>query len=88
MAMAHRVAYLVKVYNVPMCLVVNIDQARVHLVPIGGDHTWETRKAKHIQVLGIENKRQITTIVSSSTKGHCYLRKLCFKGQQIVHSHT
>jgi hypothetical protein len=87
MAMAHKVAYLVKVYNVPMCLVVNIDQTRVHLVPIKGDQTWETRKAKHVQVLGIEDKRQITTIISSSTKGHCYLCKLCFKGQQIIHSH-
>jgi hypothetical protein len=68
MAMAHRVAYLVKVYNILMCLVVNIDQTRVHLVPVGGDRTWETRGAKHVQVLGIEDKRQTIVIVSSSAK--------------------
>jgi hypothetical protein len=46
-------------YNIPMCIVVNIDQIGVHLVPSGGDQTWETRGAKHVQVLGIEEKRQI-----------------------------
>jgi hypothetical protein len=48
MAMAHRVAYLVKVYNIPMCLIVNTNQIQLHLVPIGGDRTWETRGAKHV----------------------------------------
>jgi hypothetical protein len=56
-------------YNIPPCLVVNTDQIGVHLLPIGGDQTWERKGAKHIQVLGIENKRQITTIVSTSTNG-------------------
>jgi hypothetical protein len=50
-SMAHRVAYLVKMYNIPPCLVVNTNQTRVHLVPIGGDQTWARKGAKHIQVL-------------------------------------
>lgn len=68
MAMAHRVTCLVKVYNIPMCLVINTNQTKVHLVPTKGNQTWETRGAKHVQVLGIENKRQITTIISSLAK--------------------
>ncbi len=67
--MAHQIAYLVKIYNIPPCLVVNIDQTKVHLVPTRGDQTWERKEAKHIQVLGIENKRQITIVVSSSANG-------------------
>jgi len=38
-AMAHKVAYLVKTYNIPACLVINIDQTRVHLVPNKSDKT-------------------------------------------------
>ncbi len=69
MAMAHRVAYFVKVYNVLMCLIVNTYQTRVHLVPTKGDRTWEIRGAIHVQVLGIEDKRKITIVVSSSAEG-------------------
>lgn len=69
MAMAHRVAYLVKVYNILMCLIVNTYQIEVHLVPIGGDWTYEIRGAKLVQVLGIEDKRQIITVVSSLADG-------------------
>jgi hypothetical protein len=87
MAMACRVAYLVKVYNIPMCLIVNINQIGVHLVPTRGDWTWETRGAKHVEVLGIEDKRQITIVVSFSTERSLLLYKLCYKGQQIIHSH-
>jgi hypothetical protein len=32
--MDYRVAYLVKIYNIPPTLVVNNDQIGVHLVPI------------------------------------------------------
>jgi hypothetical protein len=62
MAMAHRVAYLVKVYNIPLCLIINTNQIGVHLVPTGGNRTWETRGVKHVQVSWIEHKRQITII--------------------------
>jgi hypothetical protein len=61
--MAHQVAYLVKMYNIPPCLIVNANKIGVHLVPTGGDQTWERKGAKHIQVSGIEDKRQIVTIV-------------------------
>ncbi len=56
-------------YNIPPCLVVNTDQIEVHLVPIRRDQTWERKGTKDIQVIGIEDKRQITILVSFSTKG-------------------
>ncbi len=58
-------------------LVVNIDQIGVHLMPMGVDRTWEIQGAKHIQVFGIEDKRQIINIVSSLVNGNCCLYKLC-----------
>jgi hypothetical protein len=41
--MTQRIAYLVKCYNIPCELVVNINQTRVHLVPTGGTRTWEVK---------------------------------------------
>jgi hypothetical protein len=79
-AMAHMVAYIVKAYNIPTCLVINTYQTRIHLVPTRGDRTWETKGAKHIQVLGIEDKKQITTIVSSSTNGTLLPLQIVFQG--------
>jgi len=64
--MTHRATYLVKVYNIPMYLVVNKDQIGIHLIPIKKYQTWETIGVKHVQVLGIIDKRQNMTIVSSS----------------------
>jgi hypothetical protein len=46
--MAYKVAYLVKSYNIPTTLVINIDQTCVHLVPTRGEMTWEMKgKKKH-----------------------------------------
>jgi len=55
--MAHMVVYLIKAYSIPTCLVINTYQTGVHLVPTRGDTTWETKGAKHIQVLGIKDKK-------------------------------
>lgn len=52
--MTFRVVYLVKLYNIPSTLVVNFDQIGIHLV---------TKGAKHIHVLGIVDKEQITSII-------------------------
>jgi hypothetical protein len=67
--MTHKVAYLVKVYNIPTYLVVNKDQIGIHFIPIRKDQTWETIGVKHVKVLGIVDKRQNMSIVSSSMNG-------------------
>ena len=64
--MAQRIAYLVKCYNVPCELVVNTDQTRIHLVPTSGTETWKKKGSKHVAVIEIEDKRQVTVTVSSS----------------------
>jgi hypothetical protein len=80
MAMAHRVVYVVKVYNIPMCLIINTNRIGVHLLPSKGNQTWETRGVKHVQVLGIEDKKQITIVVSSSTKRSLLPLQVVFQG--------
>ena len=78
--MAQRCAYLVKVHNIPMELVVNSDQTGIHLVPTGGSRTWETKGSKHVKVHGAEDKRQITVAVSSAANGHCLPFQVIFQG--------
>ncbi len=63
--MAYRVAYLAKAYDIPPPLNVNNDQISIYLVPTVGKCTWESRGSKHIHVFGIENKWQVTMVVSS-----------------------
>ncbi len=65
--MAYHIACLDKAYNIPPSLVVNSDKIDIHLVPTSRKCTWESRGSKHIHVLGIKDKRQVTMVVSSST---------------------
>ena len=62
-----RITYLVKAHSIAPELVINTDQTRIHLVPAGGARTWAEKGSKHVQILGMEDKRQITISVSSST---------------------
>jgi hypothetical protein len=77
--MAYRVVYLAALYKIPLELVVNTNQTGMHLVPTDESQTWEKRGAKNIEVLGIEDKRQIT-IISSIASGE--LLPLC--GMYII----
>ncbi len=67
---AHRVAYLVKTYNVLASLVINTNQTRIHLVPTSGEKTWEKKGSKDIHVIKVENKRQIIVAISSAINGN------------------
>ncbi len=79
-SMAHQVVYLVKMYNIPPCLVVDTNQTRVHLVPTRGDQTWGKKGSKHVQVLGIEDKRKIAIVVSFSTNWSMLPLQVVFQG--------
>ena len=78
--MAHRTAYLVKAHSIPPELVVNTDQTGIHLVPTGGTRTWAEKGSKHVQVLGMEDKRQITATLSSSATGQLLPLQIVFTG--------
>jgi hypothetical protein len=76
--MVYYIAYLVKLNLIPPCLVVNTDQTRIHLVPTPGERTWESKGSKHIQVLRVEDKRQVTLVVSFTVNGNLLLEQVVF----------
>ena len=76
--MSQRIAYLVKAYSIPHELVVNTDQTGIHLVPTRGAHTWALKGSKHVLVHGIEDKRQITVLVSLSVARGLLLFQVVF----------
>jgi hypothetical protein len=67
--MVYRTTYLINTYSTPPAFVVNNDKIGIHLVPNSGERTWEPKGTKHVQVLGLEDKRQMTMIVSSNVVG-------------------
>ncbi len=58
----------------------NSDQIRVHLVPNGNEKTWEPKGTKHVQMLGLEDKRQVTMVVSSTTIEDLFPPQIVFTG--------
>ncbi len=63
---AYKVVYLVKAYCIPLTLVMNNNQTKIHLEPNGGERTWEQKGSKHVQVLHLEDTKQITMTISSN----------------------
>ncbi len=78
--MVYRVAYCAKTYNIPPCLFVNIDQIGMHVVLIAREKTCESKGTKHIQMLGVENKRQVVTVASLTIDGNLLLLQMVFIG--------
>ncbi len=81
--MAYRIAYLLKAYIIPPTLIVNNDQASVHFDPTMRKRTWESKGSKHIQVLEVEDKWQITMVIFSTTNDFLFPPQIIFIG--IIH---
>jgi hypothetical protein len=78
--MAQWTTYLVKAHSIAPKLVINTGQTWIQLVPAGGALTWAENGSKHVQILGMEDKRQITFLVSSSAAGNLLPFQLVFIG--------
>jgi len=59
---------------------VNSDQTGVHLVPNGGEKTWEPKGTKHVQMLSLEDERKMTMVVSSNTIKNLLPPRIVFTG--------
>lgn len=66
--MCHQIPYLMKFTN-SLFIGNNSDKTKVHLVPTKGKRTWEIKGKKHVKILGMDDKKQITIMVSSITSG-------------------
>lgn len=60
---------MVKVYSIPAKLIINTHQTSLHVVPSNDDKTWKTKDAKHIHVFAMDDKRQVTVVVSIAGSG-------------------
>jgi DDE superfamily endonuclease len=80
MMAAKRIAYNMQLYKIHPSLVVNPDQTGLNLVP-ADKSTYEQRGAKAVHVIGAEDKRQITCVVSSSLDGDLLPLQLIFQGK-------
>jgi hypothetical protein len=77
--MVHRVAYL-QAYNVLASLVINTNQTKNHFVSTNGERTWEKKGSKNIFVFGVEDKKQITIVVSFAVNGRFLPLQIIFIG--------
>jgi hypothetical protein len=48
-------------------LIVNTYRTTLHIVPTDGERTWETKGVKHIDVLGMDDERQVIVVLSTTT---------------------
>jgi hypothetical protein len=85
--MAQQVAHLVTLYNIAPQLVINTVETGLHVVPSGGEKTWERKGSKHVKVLGQEDKRQVTVVVSSDLQVDHYRCKSLLLVRHNVHFH-
>jgi hypothetical protein len=81
--MAFRVPALCKTEGIPPELVCNIDQMAVHLRP-STEQTYEVKGVKEVKCLRKDDKRQITTVVSSTASGELVPLQLVFQGKMEV----
>ena len=79
--MNYRVAYLAKFYRIPSSLVINSDQTSIHLVRVVGGKTWDAKGSKDVKILSMEDKRQITCVMSSSASGELLPIQAIFTGK-------
>jgi hypothetical protein len=79
----YKVTYLAKVYGIPSSLVINSEQTDIHLVPAAGSKTWDAKCIKNVKILGIEDKRQITCVMSSSVSEELLPIQTIFTGKTI-----
>ena len=65
-------------------LVINWDQTALLLMPTH-NRTYHSKKDKHVKVVGLEDKRQITAVTASSMNGDLLPIQLIYAGQDHNH---
>lgn len=64
----YRIAYCVKEHDIPSGMIVNTDQTQVVYAP-GSKLTWTKKGSKQVSIVGLEEKRAITLVVSVANDG-------------------
>ena len=66
--------------DIPTDLVINWDQTGIHYVPVS-NYTMEKEGSKRIELVGIEDKRQITAVFSGTMSGVFLPMQLIYQGK-------
>jgi len=53
----------------------------IHLVSMAREHMWEKKSSKDIKVIGMEDKQQVTTCVTSNVDRHLLSMRIVFIGK-------
>ena len=77
--MAKRIAATVETFKIHPSLIINFDQAGLHLAP-AFSRTYAPAGSRSVAILGSEDKRQITVVVGSAYDGSLLPLQLIFQG--------
>lgn len=88
-AVGQRIAATIETYEVHSSLVINLDQAGLHLLP-AASKTYEAKGSKSVPINGLDDKRQITVVIASSLAGELLPLQLIFTGKTsaVLPPHT
>ena len=74
-----RIITAVKTHSIPQALIINLDETGLKLVPVS-NWTLEQQGAAKIKVAGVDDKREITAVVSASMAGDLLPLQLLYTG--------
>ena len=66
--------------EIPMELIINFDQTGIRYVPVS-DWTMAEEGAKRVELLGKDDKRQLTAVFAGSTSGELLPPQLIYQGK-------
>ena len=73
------VKVIVEMEEIPFNLVINWDQTGIHYVPVGS-WTMEKEGSKRVEIVAVDDKRQITAVFAGSLTGDFLPPQLIYKG--------
>lgn len=76
----NRIACISFLHNVPKELVVNMDQTGLNCVP-SNNYTRVKKGQKHVKILGVENKKQLTLLPAISASGEFLPFQIVYAGK-------
>ena len=74
---------VVEMAEIPKDLVVNWDQTAIKYVPVS-EWTMEKVGSKHVEISGLQDKRQITAVFAGSLSGEFLSIQLVYQGNVIL----
>ncbi len=75
-----RLAYTIKEYDIPEELIVNTDQTQLVYAP-GSKLTWTKSGSKQVSIIGLNEKRALTLVVSVACGGELLPMQLIYAGK-------